>query len=91
MADGKQAIWTPDGVVTLGGTPLERVELRKGLAEWLRQFNDFAAHFGLGLHCAKCQKDVIGKNSDTDKTFSVACGCREFIGTNREYREPTTH
>ena|SRR5690349_5656799 len=85
------AIWTPQGIVDVAGQPSsrEKVELRPGLTEWLRQFNDFAAHFQLGIHCGKCGADLVGRNADTDKVFVVACGCREFIGNNRDYREPT--
>jgi hypothetical protein len=82
------AIWTPDGVVDLAGKRRDRVELRPGLTEWLAQFADFAAHFQLGLHCAKCGADLVGKNAVTDKTFAVVCNCREFVGANRDYREP---
>jgi hypothetical protein len=84
----KQAIWTPDGLVTLGGKKAERVELRSGVMEWLRQFSDVAAALHLGVHCAKCGADVIGKNADTDKVFSATCGCTEWVGQNRDYREP---
>lgn len=85
-----KAIWTPEGVVNLGEKKPERIELSTGLTEWFRQFNDVAAHFHLGLFCSKCQADIVGKNSDSDRVFSVTCGCREFIGRNRDYREPTT-
>jgi hypothetical protein len=85
MADeGRTAIWTPHGMAVLGGKPLDRVELTPRLMEWFYQFALFAEHFKLGLHCSQCQKDVVGKNSDTARTFSVACGCREFIGLNRD-------
>lgn len=85
------ALWTPDGMVTLGGKKPERVELRKGVMEWLRQFSDVAAALGLGLHCARCKADLVGKNADSDRVFSVACGCREYIGENREYRPEVRH
>lgn len=80
------AIWTPSGVVPLnGGKKLDRVELRPAMIEWFRQFSDFAAHHQIGIHCARCGGDFTGRNADTDATFSSACGCREFIGQNREY------
>lgn len=92
MPKPSTAIWTPQGVVDLAGKPSsrEKVELRPGLAEWLRQFQDFAQHFQLGLHCSKCKADLIGKNADTDRVFVVVCGCREFIGLNRDYHPPST-
>jgi hypothetical protein len=67
-----------------------RVELSAGRAEWFRQFADVGQHFCLGIHCQTCQADLIGKNADTDRTFEMSCGCRQFIGPNRDYREPTT-
>jgi hypothetical protein len=88
MSDGRTAIWTPDGLYGESQHQRERVELRKGLSEWLRQFSDFAEHFQLGIHCSRCQADLVGKNSDSDKVFTVACKCREFIGTNRDYIPP---
>ncbi len=83
----KTVIWTPDGLTTLGGKQSERVELRATLMEWFRQFADVAEQFKLGLHCRKCGADIIGKNADSDRVFSFTCGCREFIGKNRDYRE----
>lgn len=80
-----KAIWTPDGIVNLGKT-VDRVELRKGVMEWLRQFSDVAAALGLGMHCSKCKADIVGKNADSDRVFSVTCGCREFVGENRDYK-----
>ena len=87
-AEGPKAIWTPDGVHVVGGASPARVEMRAGAMEWFRQFSDFAAALNLGLHCGRCGADVIGKNADSDKVFSATCGCREFIGPNRDYRAP---
>jgi hypothetical protein len=87
--DGALKIWTPDGMKSLDDAkPLDRVELRPGLAEWFYQFNDFAQHFKLGLHCSICKADIVGKNAPTDRVFTGACACREFVGKNRDYREP---
>ena len=33
----KQAIWTPDGLISLGGKKSERVELRSGVMEWYKK------------------------------------------------------
>lgn len=82
------AIWTPDGVVALGEKQPERVELKPGVGEWLRQFADVADALKLGLHCAVCKADVTGKNSDTAKTYAIVCKCREFIWHNRDYVPP---
>jgi len=86
---GKDVLFTPDGgAIALDGKPLERVELRSTLVEWLRQFADFAERYEMGIHCSRCGKDFIGRNADSDATFSHACECREFIGANREYLKP---
>ncbi len=84
-----KAIWTPSGIEILDGAKPERVELRTGVGEWLRQFADVASHLGLGLHCVKCSADVTGKNSDSARAYAVACKCREFVWQNRDYRPPT--
>ena len=80
------AIWTPDGLVT--EKSLERVELRPGLMEWLVQFSAFAESQRIGIHCAKCKADIIGKNGISDHRFTAACNCREWVGLNREYKPP---
>ena len=86
-----RALWTPSGVVDLAGQTRDLVELRPGLGEWFRQAADVFTHFQIGMHCAKCGADLIGKNADTDRVFSVVCRCREFVGQNREYRPPATN
>jgi hypothetical protein len=89
--DDPKLVWTPNGLKTLGAKAPERVEMKSTVIEWFRQFADVAAHFHLGLHCARCGKDIVGKNSDHDRVFSFTCGCREFIGHNRDYRPPAAH
>lgn len=91
MSDGKTAIWTPDGVVTLGGKKNDRVEVRAGVMEWFRQFADVAAALKIGMHCAICKSDFVGKNNDSDKAFAITCGCRDIIGPNRDYRPEPRH
>jgi len=88
-AKPSKAIWTPQGIVDVSGQQRERVEMRPGIIEFFRQAADVFTHYQLGIHCGKCGADVVGRNADTDKVFVVACGCREFIGNNRDYREPT--
>lgn len=83
-----EALWTPQGIVKVDGKKLDRISLRPGLGEWMRQFSDFASAQRLGIHCSDCGADVVGRNSDSDATFSVACGCREWIFDNREYLKP---
>ncbi len=84
----KTSIWTPDGLVSLGGKKADRIELPAGLIEWFRQAADFFGSQKIGMHCAICQADIIGKNADSDRVFSATCGCREWVGANREYRGP---
>jgi hypothetical protein len=81
----KDVIWTPDGLRTIGAKAPERVELRAEVMEWLRQFADVAEALKLGVHCGLCGADLVGRNSDSDRVFSATCGCREFIGRNREW------
>lgn len=88
--DSAKAIWTPEGVVQLGDHKAERVELRAGVIEWFRQMSDVAAALHIGLHCAKCKADLVGKNADTDKVFTVMCRCREFVGKNRDWKPSPT-
>jgi hypothetical protein len=87
LDDISKALWTPDGVVRIGADKAEKVELRAGVMEWLRQFSDIAMALSLGVHCSRCGSDLVGHNADSDKRFTVVCKCREFIGTNRDYRE----
>lgn len=81
---GSTLIKTASGSIFLGLRP-ERIELRAAQVEWLRQATDVLSHFKLGLHCQRCEADVMGKNSDTDAVYSAACRCSEFIGPNRDY------
>jgi len=49
------------------------------------------SRLGIGLHCARCEADLVGNNADTDKMFSVSCRCREFIASNMNRRpDPTS-
>lgn len=86
--NGENAIWTPEGVVKLDGKKLAVIELRPTLMEYFVQFALFAQSQRIGWHCADCGKDLIGKNSPNDPTFSMACECREWRGGNRDYRAP---
>ena len=89
MADDEKVttLFLPDGSGhRIGTARQERVELRAGVMEWMRQFADVAAALKLGIHCAKCGQDITGANSDSDAVFSVSCHCREFIGPNRHRR-----
>lgn len=86
---GSSIIKTVDGILWAGKKRAEQIELRAGQMEWLRQAEDVLAHFTLGLHCAKCDADVAGRNADSDSVYVAACKCREFVGGNRDYVEPT--
>jgi hypothetical protein len=88
----KHVLHTPDGIIDLDGLkPTTRIELRAGLIEWFYQAGIVFKQLGIGIHCGSCGADIVGKNGDNDKTFSATCGCREWIGPNRDYREPTAH
>ncbi len=84
---GSTIIKTASGSLWLGTRP-QREELRPAQIEWLRQAAEVLPHFHLGAHCLRCEADVTGKNSDDDQVYSAACRCTEFIGFNRDYREP---
>lgn len=85
----RSVLWTPNGPVDLENTKKpDRVELRPGIMEWFRQASDVFTSLKIGMHCSICKADIVGKNADTDKVFSFSCGCRDFIGGNRDYREP---
>ncbi len=86
MADDEsQALWTPQGIIRADGHKLTRIELRAKMMEWFVQFSFFAESQQVGLHCARCGKDITGRNASSDAVFAVACGCREWIGANRDY------
>lgn len=85
MADDEKGttLFLPDGRGhRVGVQKHERVELRPGVGEWLRQFADVAAALKLGLHCGQCGQDLTGINNDTDHYYAVACSCREFVWDN---------
>lgn len=82
------AIWTPQGVVPLDGTSVDTIHLRPSMMEWFRQFHDFARSQNIGIHCANCGADIVGKCSDSDARFSATCGCRVWTGENRDYLKP---
>lgn len=79
---------TPTGLEWIVGRQMPRIELRSGEMEWLRQFADVGPWLELGLRCNRCETPLSGLNSDADPVYSVACSCREFIGSNREYVAP---
>lgn len=82
------AIWTPNGVVPVDGKKIDQIRLRPQMIEWFRQFADFAAYHRIGIHCEHCGCDLVARCADSDATFSTTCGCREWIGANREYLKP---
>ena len=81
-------IKTATGLDWIGGPIRPRTELRSGEMEWIRQFADVGPWLELGLRCNRCQTPLSGLNSDEDQVYSIACTCREFIGTNRDYVPP---
>ena len=86
-ATGQSVIKTTDGgLLWVGAKPALQIEMAAQQIEWFRQFSDVGQHFQFGLHCKKCEADVVGKNDDADAVYSVACRCREFIGANRDHQ-----
>ena len=69
------ALWTPNGQRRL---TRETVELPWGVMQAFIAFSDLATRQALGVHCARCDGDLVGSNSVDDPILKVACGCREF-------------
>lgn len=82
---------TDTGLLWVTGRAVPRVELPATHMEWLVQFPEVGAYLLLGLHCARCEADLAGFNAESDAVFSCACGCREFIGDNRDHVELLVH
>lgn len=79
-----EGLWTPEGIVPVGTEkfnftheqwPFKEMKL----LEWLA---GMSGERNLGLHCGLCKQDFVGRNSDTDSRFFMACGCREISGEN---------
>lgn len=51
---------------------------------WMEILSNFSATWGRpdkaswGLHCSKCQQDVVAANGLTNRVLSAKCGCQEF-------------
>lgn len=86
-----KVLYTSDGIVNLDGPRAERIELSAGIMEWFYQAGLVFKQLGIGMHCGSCGADITGKNSDGDRVFSVTCGCKEWVGPNRDYVEPRRH
>lgn len=47
--------------------------------------SNFAATWGrvdgpqFGIHCMRCQQDVVASNGLTDDVLKVSCGCKEYV------------
>lgn len=53
--------------------------------EYLRMLAVLAETSGdirIGLHCADCDQDIVGKNARADNHWIMECACRTFIGGN---------
>lgn len=79
-------IWTPKGFATIGSKAPERVELSADAMAKFGEVQAFFTRLNLGLHCAKCSADIVGKNAYSDGAWSATCGCREFVGPNKHQR-----
>lgn len=82
-------LWTPEGFKALDGKQPTRVELKAGLGEWFVQWAAVAPVLKVSPRCDLCGTVFQGKNSESAKTYSVVCGCRELVFANRDYKAPT--
>jgi len=41
---------------------------------------------GLGIHCSRCQSDLVGRNAAIDQTLDLKCKCRDFKADNPDQR-----
>jgi hypothetical protein len=72
-------LFTPGGMINT-----DRVEVRLP-PEYLQMLAAFAETSGeieLGLHCAICKQDLVGKNARADRKWIMECACRTFVGGN---------
>lgn len=74
--------WTSSASRTEQVVPPEYLKMLAVLA-------DTSAQIKLGLHCSLCGQDLIGKNSFSDRRWTMECACRTFIGGN-PLRTPET-
>lgn len=74
-----RSLWTPQGARPL---TRETVELPWGVMKSFITFGDLAHRQQLGVHCSRCDGDVVGSNGEHDPVLKLACGCREFWSVN---------
>ena len=58
--------------------------------EYLRMLAVLAETSGevdLGIHCSRCNQDIVGKNGHGDRRWIMECGCRTFVGENPMARQ----
>lgn len=73
-------LFGPGGSVI--STAREEVTLPPEYLKMLAVLGNTSGDIGLGLHCAKCKQDVVGKNGTGDKRWMMECACRTFVGGN---------
>jgi hypothetical protein len=43
---------------------------------------DTSAQLDIGLHCSRCNTDLVGSNNVNDPRMMLECACRTFTGPN---------
>lgn len=71
--------WTPGGMIT---TEREEIRLPPEYCRMLAVLADTSGEIDLGLHCSRCNQDLVGKNARADTAWILECACRTFIGAN---------
>ncbi len=79
------SLWIP-GQGIRSTEPKSRLELPRGVMQRFIEFADLAIAHGMGVHCAKCSQDFVGKNGEHDPVLTMTCGCREFWSTQASGR-----
>jgi hypothetical protein len=60
----------------------EDVPVPREYLRMLAVLAETSAQMDLGLHCSRCGQDLHGANAPADRRWSLACGCRTFVGGN---------
>lgn len=76
----KSLILAPNGGIL--SRERERVVLPPEFLKMLAVLGDTGAQIDLGLHCARCKQDLVGRNGTHDAEWTLDCECRRFVGEN---------
>lgn len=72
-------IWTPGGMLS---TERKEQHLPPEYLRMLAVLAETSGDIRIGLHCADCKQDIVGKNARADNKWIMECACRTFIGVN---------